>query len=223
MAARLKIVDISAVFEQNPLLTPEGQSKALASFARKRIAEIDGDNARIIGRRVSYETFVDGSPSDALSRVKPNGVIVAKWRLGLEVVEYVWDLVHKSGPVSNTSHAGRYRRSARIFADQKEVDSPKDAIGASEVVIVPTVPYARKIERGRKGYAPGKVYEGVYALANARYGNVAKIRYVYQGLIGGSSMMEDWAREHSGKVLHAHKRKQQYRKDVRNPAILILF
>ena len=118
--------------------------------------------------------------------MKPEGTIVATWEFGADVVQYVWDLVHSHGPVKT----GAFRQSARIFADGNEVEGPEQALGAKEVVIMPLVPYARKIERGHpgkkgtKGYAPGKLYEAIAALAKARYHNVAQIKFSYRSSIG---------------------------------------
>ena len=82
---------------------------------------------------------------------------------------------------------GAYAASHKLYADGVETDAqnPKPA---ERYVFLSTLPYARKIEGIRKGgekkpgqskQAPDGVYEGVAALARARFGNLAWIRFTF--------------------------------------------
>lgn len=219
ITTRIQVFDKKALFGQSGALGADVRSKMLAEFAAGRIAETDRQNAEAAGRPIPHETIVDGSNTDNLARVKPDGVIVAKWQLGTEVVQWVLDTLQASGPVAS----GRYRESAKIYADGREVDTPEETAGASEVAIVSTVPYARKIERGQGGYAPGAVYEGVAALAAGKYGNIARIKFSYRQPVGGGTMLDEWAQGHSAKAGTERQQSKQYEKDVRNPAVVITF
>ena len=93
------------------------------------------------------------------------------------------------------------------------------------MLFVPTVAYARKIERGKGKYAPGHVYEAVAAMANARFSNVARIKFTYaepEGPTpGGYPFLDDWARRFASVHGSARKQRAQIRKNRRQPAIVV--
>lgn len=217
---RFKPTDREVLFDLSGL-SPAEQSAALAAFARQEIAAARAQNERALGGSLAYETFVDGSRSDRLERVAPNGVIVAEFDLGTDVVQWTWDMVQKHSPVLT----GAFRASQRLYADGVEVEGPASVpFGADEIVILSVAPYARKIERRQSDQAPDGVYEAVAALAAARYGAQARIRFSYRAPIGGDTALEQWARRHSATPQAAAKpRRRQYGVDVRQPAIVIAF
>ena len=228
--ARIEFIDRSIVFRPGGGLSPKEISAKFAAFAGEQIALIDKQNAQTAGSEVPHETFVDGVQTANLSQVKPNGVIIAQWELTNDVLQWIWDAVRIRAPVGGgrDPHPGRFRDSQRIYADGVEVESPADAAGASEVVIASTVPYARKIEGlGRKEplspKAPDGVYQAVAALAAAKFGNIAKIRFTTREIVGGGTQLEQWAIGHAAKALSERKRQKQHAKDVRQPAIVIYF
>ena len=141
-SARFELFDRETVLSGLDGLTPQGKSAALAQFAAVEIAKADAANAQGFGRRVPYETFVDGRPSDNLKSVRPDGVIVAEWQFGSEIIEWIYTTLREKAPVLR----GVYRDSITIFADGKPVASPKEAEGADQVLIMSAVPYARKLE-----------------------------------------------------------------------------
>lgn len=203
MRVKFPVVDEKIVFGARAPLGEEALRRHFASLVRKSIAEIDAQNDRLVGQNVEYHTTVDGSQTDMLERVKFGGTISARWDLGAGVVAFIWDLLQNSGP----RKTGRYRASVRLFVDGRETRDPQTAIGAKEALFVAGVPYARKIERGKKGYAPGKVYEAVAQQASRRYGNVARIRFTYHA-----------TRAVTGSLSRAERRAVN---DERQPAILV--
>jgi hypothetical protein len=182
-------------------------------MAAASIADIDASNDAALGRDVAYRTFVDGHATPNLRVATQNSVIVARWELGAGVIAYIADLLSKAGPALT----GAYRRSMRIYADGVEIDDQDKAIGAREVLFLSTVPYARKIERGLKGYAPGHVYEAVAAMANARFSNIARIKFTFAEPEGPAPALDAWAAR-SGSA----RRGGRDRRARRQPAILVM-
>ncbi|PPD10330.1 MAG: hypothetical protein CTY36_00090 [Methylocystis sp.] len=215
MATQIKfpIVDRRIVFDGSGVFSPQTRAQAFAHMAAASIAEIDAANDAALGRDVAYRTFVDGHATANLRVATQNSVIVARWELGAGVIAYIADLLSRAGPALT----GAYRRSMRIYADGVEIDDPDKAIGAREVLFVPTVPYARKIERGLKGYAPGHVYEAVAAMANARFSNVARIKFTFAEPEGPAPALDAWAAR-SGSA----RRGGRDRRARRQPAILVM-
>lgn len=232
MAARVKfpIVDRRIVFEGGGVFSHETRAAAFAHMARSSIEEIDATNDAAVGRDVAYRTFVDGHETRNLNATKESSVIVARWELGVGVIDYIADLLSKAGPVLT----GAYRKSMRIVADGVPIADAQKALGAREVMFVSTVPYARKIERGAKGFAPGHVYEAVAAMANARFSNIARIKFTYVSMheIPG---LQAYARKRlegvtftAGRKFRsrpqltaAQRRKNEHDRLVRQPAIIV--
>lgn len=214
MATQVKfpIVDRRIVFDGSGVFSPQTRAQAFAHMAEASIAEIDAANDAALGYDVAYRTFVDGHATPNLRIATQNSVIVARWELGAGVIAYIADLLSKAGPALT----GAYRRSMRIYADGVEIDDPEKAIGAREVLFLSTVPYARKIERGLKGYAPGHVYEAVAAMANARFSNVARIKFTFAAPEGPAPALDAWAARSA-----RPRRGRRDRRARRQPAILV--
>jgi hypothetical protein len=223
--ARLKAIsrEIDALVKRE--LSRAAQQKLIADVARKAIREADENNRRVAGTTLPKEVFVDGKRDAPLESVNPNGgLILAQWQMIHEVVDYVWQLLVEnspvgSGPYSDGHTPGRYQRSHTLFADRIELDKPDPNLVAKEWVFMSSVPYARKIERGQSD--PAAVYETSAAMANARYGNVASIRFTFLDWIGGRSMFTDWlsGKDYSGLGEAAGRR--QFLKNSRQPTIII--
>jgi hypothetical protein len=222
MALRVKLAPINSkvIFEGDGLASRETIGKAFASMVKKDIARVDGDNAAIVGRKVPHITAIGATQVAVLPDfIDPAAHVVARWQLEVGAVAYAWDALHRAGPVLK----GAYRKSHRIYADGVEVAGPDDTAGAREVLILSIVPYARKIERGRKGYAPGAVYQAVTALTAARYGNVARIKFTYAEPEGPAGPLDAWAHRNASSIAHPRKRAAQLTKNRRQPAILFYF
>lgn len=199
-------------------MSPEEQSKAFAAFARQEIAIADAQNERALGRAVSYETIVDGRRGASLESVSPNGVIVANFDLGSNVVEWIWAMLMQRSPV----RSGSFKKWMLVYADGAEVDDPENIPpDAQEIVILSAVPYARKIEGGSSKQAPEGVFEALAAMAAQRYGNQARIRFSYRSPIGGGTPLAKWAAGNAAKAGRKHR--QQFAKNTRQPAIIIQF
>lgn len=177
--------DIAVIVAQD--LSPEARSAALAAFAREELAKAQEINAAALGRVPPYETVVDGGRGRSPESVRPDGVIVFEFTLIEEALRWIGEQLVENSPVL----IGTYAKSHVLFADGEEV-APGAAIpAATEYVFVNMQPYARKIERGLSDQAPDGVYQAVAALAQHRFGNVARVRFSFRSPPGGA--IDRWA------------------------------
>lgn len=211
--------DVSLIIDEE--LSPEAQSRQVAAMARQLRDEAAATNRALTGQEPAWTTYVDGRAGASEESVKVPGRIDYDFDAGSDVVSYVVELIAKTAP----KRSGRYAKSVAIYADGVEVETPGAASDAEEIIVVSTVAYARKIESGRKGYAPGGVFEGVAAMAMSRYGNMASIKFTFAAPLGGGTHLEAWAsktkqtrtRFHGGGKAEAGRNAW----NRRNPAILI--
>lgn len=172
--------DLDVIFAGT--LSPEARSKFLADFAREALADGEEQNASVLGHKPPHRTFVDGTENQDIDRVRPDGTIVYEFELVSELLIWIADQLQSHAPVKT----GRFRSSFLVFADGDEVDVGADIQIAQEYVFLNIQPYARKIERGLSPQAPEGVFEAVAALASARFGNMAKVRFSYRTPISGA-------------------------------------
>jgi hypothetical protein len=217
MSARIKfpLINRKDVFAGSGVFSPETRAKAFAEAVGASIREIDRNNDVALGRDVTYKTFVDGRETGNLFTAKDTSVITARWELTPGVVAYIDDLLTASGP----EKSGDYRRQHAIYADGVEIDDPNKAVGAKEVMFVALVPYARKIERGQKGYVPGHVYEAVAAMAKGRFSNVALIKFTYAEPEGPAPALDRWVA--TSKTARQQRKTKGRDNPRRQPTILI--
>jgi hypothetical protein len=192
---------------------PEARAQILAETARDVLREIDAQNDAAAGQHVPSQTFVDGVKTESIERVHAEGVIVRTYDLMPLVLMEIGALLWTHSPVLS----GRYQKSHRLLGDGSELAEvtegwslPALPAGIREFVFVPTVDYARPIERGWSKKAPDGVYQVVAAMAKTSFGKFAKISFGYRELAGmQESKVERKARP--GKP-----------RDMRQPAIIIL-
>lgn len=218
MAVRIRPLDRTALFRPGAALAPDVAARQVADHARELVAAAAAANAAALGRPAPHADVVNGVPGAAYETVRPGGSIVALFDLGTDCLSWILDQLKAAAPVLS----GEYRASIAIYADGVAVDTPAAASAAGEVAFVSTVPYARKIERGESPKAPHGVFQAVAALAAARYGNVARIRYAFREPVGGATALEAWASTRSARDASRQQR-QQYLKDVRQPAVVVSF
>ncbi|MCK1402027.1 hypothetical protein IVB45_17510 [Bradyrhizobium sp. 4] len=193
-------------------LGPEARADVLVENAREILSETDARNRDALGQDVPHRTIVDGLPTEALERVRADGVIVRTYDvipiLLMEIGRLLW--IHS--PVKS----GDYRRSHRLLADGDEIAEVREGwslpslpAGTKEFMFAPIVPYARPIERGWSKKAPDGVYQVVGVMGKAVFGKFAKISFAYREITGlAESRTEQNARP--GKP-----------RDLRQPVIII--
>lgn len=205
--------------------TDAERSAAVAAYARDVLAEANAQNTATAGHPVPHTTTVDGRQTEDLDGVKPDGTIVFEFGLSLQndVVQWIYDQLRAHAPV----RSGRYRASIVVYADGAEVQPETTAPEARDWIFTVSVPYARKIEGVRKPplstKAPNGVFEVVAAMAAARFGNIAKVRFTFTNPIGGATDIETWAAKHAATMDGGRAQKRQYAKDTRQPAVYVSF
>lgn len=196
----------------NSWLGPEARAEILADNARSILSETDQKNAEALGQAVLSETIVDGVRTDDIDRVKADGVIVRTYDLMPLILGQIGELLWKHSPV----RSGEYQRSHRLLADGDEIAEvrqgwavPTLPKGVKEFAFIPTVEYARPLERGSSKQAPDGVYQVVAALGKQSFSKFAKISFGYREL----AEMEESKRERAARP-HSPR-------DMRQPVIII--
>lgn len=145
---------------------------------------------------------VDGHAASSETSVKPFGVIIYRFSRIREVGRFVWSEWRNQAPVES----GEYRDSIIVIADGAVVDPNAIPATAKEIIVVATVPYARKIQvRGaRLRNVPPGIAERVRQLALRRYRPIVTVSLQYITLSGGYTLKGGGA---------AAKARRQLRKD----------
>lgn len=215
--------DVSVLLPED--LSDAAKSEALAGFARDQLADAEAVNAAALGAAPPYETIVDGRQGAEPEDVKPDGIIVFEFALVADLLRWIMAQLIAHSPVLH----GRYRNAHLLFADGVEVRANEAPPEAHDYVFLNARAYARKIERGASRQAPSGVYEAVAAMAQRRFGNVARVSFGYQSPLGAPQAedggdLQIWAEGRAPKhVARLGRRagRRQTLKDLRNPAIFV--
>jgi hypothetical protein len=170
-------------------LSPKARSKRVADFASVRIAAADEQNRRALGAVPPKTITVDGKQGAPLESVNPDhGIIIAEWALVGEVLQWIGERLRERSPVVS----GRYRNTHKLYADNQEVDWNKPPLAAEYIFLNPLA-YSRKLEVGKTESGrdflvsvPNRIYERTAKDAQSRFGNIAKVRFIYSAAVGGS-------------------------------------
>lgn len=237
MAVRTRIDSIAADINLivSELLSPEAQSRAVADFARGAIAEADETNRSVLGRVPPRVVTVDGNRGAALETVRPvGGSIIVEWELIGDVMIWIGRTLRDRSPVGPS---GKYRDSHTLFADSKEVPIGADVPIASEYVFLNPVPYARKVEIGKTKSGrdfvisvPNRIYERTAKDAQARFGNMANIKFSYRapedfGILAYVRVVRTTGRDKKGRITSGQSASNAaaaaHERSLRVPAIVI--
>lgn len=125
-------------------LSPQARSAALASFARADVARLQREGRAAL----DYTVWVDGRENAPLESVQPEGRIVYRFNGIAEATAFALGFCVARSPVLT----GAYRKSWVVMVDGREWTGPLPEIPAgSEVFVVNTQPYHRKIDMGSQG------------------------------------------------------------------------
>jgi hypothetical protein len=207
-------------------LSPKARGDRIAAGARQIIAAADAKNRSAFGAVPPKKVTVNGREDDVLATVPvppDSGHIVVEYRLVEDVLAWIMKTLRERSP----ARSGKYRSAHQMFADDVAAD-PDNPPMASQYVFTNSVPYTRKIEAGKteSGRAfviqvPNRIYERTANDAQAKFGNVAKIRFTHQSLRGGA--IGQWASSASAQA-HAHRHGRRSKSTewlTRQPAILV--
>lgn len=202
---------IEAIIDRT--LTPKAAKKHLMEFAMKEVAKADRQNQQALGRIPEKAMYVNGKLVSSLAEVTVPGTLIIEYEVTSDIVQQMMTYLRRESPFLT----GRFRDSIGIYADGVRVATPEQVIGAEEIILVPTVAYARKIERGQ-GKFPGKLFENAakYAMKKFR-GSGAKFKFSFADVTGGDTHLGRWARKRTNRNRH------QVARDRRNPALVIRF
>jgi len=174
---------------------------------------------RVLGgmpRPSGYRQIVDGADGAPLTDVKPDGVIVFAWQYLGEVVQDTFGALVNRSP----RDAGEYIAGILVLLDGKEASADAVTADTSEVLIVASVSYARRLEVGkRKGggsfvvqVAP-HIVEETAIVARQLYGDLAAITFTYVDLTNAYAL----------RTAASHRRRHgRLVTDVQYPAIRIV-
>jgi hypothetical protein len=169
--------DIDLIFEQD--LSGEARSAALANYSREVLGDAEETNLSALGHVPLHETFVDGRSGASEDSVRPDGEISYAFNILEDLFAWIAEQLVIYSPVLT----GRFAASFKFFADGVEIDPAMPAPQAQSYVFLNIQPYARKIERGESPQAPDGVFQSLAALAQRRFGNVARVRFGWQSPI----------------------------------------
>ena len=154
----------------------------------------------------TYQVYVDGKEGAPLSAVKHDGMILFEWDYVREIASEAVRLLRDAGPEMK----GDWKRGISVFADNAEVDPTAIPNGAKLVEILPTVVYARYLERVENFSAKGFGLVAHIAIDLGKlYHNVARVRFSYTTFEGG------------GEDMAVKPRKGKPAEPMRYPAIIV--
>lgn len=188
-------------------LSPEAQSAAFAAFAEQKIEDAEAKDTAALGYKPPHRTYVDGSETDDLTSVKPDGTIVVVFDIVGDVLQTIYQMLVERAPVLT----GRFEKSIKLYADGAEVDPTGQIPPAGQYTFLSNVAYARKIEGGEgnngrrpeSSQAPDGVFQATAILAQQKFGNTAKISFSFISPADGGIV--DWAQT-PGAQVHANRR-----------------
>jgi hypothetical protein len=121
------------------IFTPQAQSAALANYARADVARLQNQRRAPL----DYTIFVDGRENAAPETVKPQGTIIYRFNGLAEAVAFALGFCIARSPF----RTGRYRKSWFVLVDGRAWSADfRDIPAGSEVYVVNTQPYHRKLE-----------------------------------------------------------------------------
>ena len=162
-----------------------------------------------------YRQIVDGVEDAPLALVRPDGVIVFAWQYLAEIVRDTHEALIRRSP----RDSGAYIAGLIILVDGQEAGIETIDADTRAVHIVASVPYARRLEVGKRKaggpfvlQVPSHIVEETAIVARRLAGNLASFSFTYVDLSDAYAL-----RRRSG-----HRRRAgRIQSDVRYPAILI--
>lgn len=172
-------------------LMGEERRKELVALARETINQATALNRAAIGHDVGRTIIVDGRAGASVDSVKIGGTVVAIFAAHEAVVDFVWQTIVGLSPVDRRPNADDivFKDRHRMLVNGVEAGEPPVTIGPDDVVVfVNLLPYARRIEKGwSRRQAPDGVFEAAAAIARARFGRVASIKFGYGSFFGAEA------------------------------------
>lgn len=200
----------------------QSQQLLIETAMRERDRVIAESQARS-GFVPHYRQVVDGVLDAPLTAVKPFGYILFSWQYLQEIVLEIVHALADRAPVLK----GDYLNSIYVFVDDvvaamgagDEAHLKEITLTTKRIVIVPTVPYARRLEVGRSRdgsmfvkQVRAHIVEETAITSNKLYGTLADISFNYVDISQPYILKQAYSRA------RRHDRKNDM---VRYPAIII--
>lgn len=161
--------------------TVEETKAVLVATAKRELARVKATDPKPT-RIIRTVDGVTGAPEEA---VRPDGRIVYDFPRLDEIVQAAMETLFELSPVLS----GEYRNAHTLFVNGVQARNLEAWDGTGEVVISNPLPYSRVIEAGKmKMRVPGTdhVYEQAEMDLRARFGNQARIKFIYRGIVSGA-------------------------------------
>lgn len=234
MATKIRYAfrDLFVGLSADEILNDETRRQILVEGAQKALSDAQEQNRRAIGFVPPHKTYVDQRPSESIQSVKPDGQIMYEFELLVGVIQWIDQALRDASPIGKDDdprpgHPGHYQRSHVLIADNHKIDPDGPIPEADYYALVSTVPYARKIELPRaisKSQAPRGVYQVVAEAAQAKFGNMASIKYSGESVLFGD--ISEWADMTDLQSKSPSRNRPGERRTnwlTRNPSILITY
>lgn len=202
---------VNTLTVQTQAMTAEAAKAALVSTATMARDRVLNGTPRPTG----YRQVVDGVKGAALTAVRPNGMILFAWQYLRLVAEDTRDALVNRAP----RDSGAYIAGIILLVDGTEAGPDAITIDTKEVRIVASVPYARRLEVGkRKSGAPfvlqvaPHIVEETAIVARQLWGDLAAFSFTYVDLTGAHRLRNS---------ANHRRRRGRPLTDVQYPAILI--
>ena len=138
-----------------------------------------------------YRQIVDGREGAPLTAVRADGTIIFAWSYAGEVVKRIYELMVAKAPRLK----GQYIRGLLVMADGRETAPTAIPAGAAAYHVVASVPYARRLEVGKRRngrpfviQVPMHNVEATAIEARKLFGTLADISYTYVDLAGAHQL-----------------------------------
>jgi hypothetical protein len=170
--------------------------RALVEAAVFHKARVIREQSQRAGIAPLLTQYVDGREDAPFASAKPDSTILLEWDYSREIAHEAVRLLRDAGPQVR----GDWKKSIAVFADDAEVDPEGVPHGAHSIEIMPTVIYARYLERVENFSAKGFGLVAHVALdLRALYREVAKVSFTYRTIAGDTAVVAA-AKKRGGKA-----------------------
>lgn len=174
----------------DPAASVKHRQKVIREFAKERFAEVSHLNRAALGYEPEHKLTIDGRQTYRIGDdINPDrGTVVYAFAMFAERVQEIVDAALEALRDASPVVSGAYHDGHSLYVNDQPVDELPDTVSASDAIMIANpVPYARRIEVGKRAdgtpfviQVEPRVYERVTKTIIApRFGNQAKISFGY--------------------------------------------
>jgi hypothetical protein len=202
-------------------LEPSTASRAIALAAYRERDRVIAESIARCGLKPTYRYLVDNRANVPFESVRPDGKILLAWHYLAEIAQDVMEHLVERSP----HDTGTYIRGLILMINGVESDFSQIDENTTDLRIVASVNYARRLEVGHDGkggyfskLVEPHIVQETAALAAKRYANFVKITYNYSDLSDAHLLVNPAGWRKRG---FAHDLKPIIEKHVRYPTIFL--